>query len=39
MKELNYLEGNINMDGEEKQNRMNELGNAITEISSKYLEE
>lgn len=39
MKELNDLEGNVTMDGEEKQSRMNELGNAITEISSKYMEE
>lgn len=39
MKELNYLEGNVTMDGEEKQNRMNELSNAITEIGKKYTEE
>lgn len=39
MKELNYLEGNVTMDGEEKQSRMNELGNAITEIGKKYTEE
>ncbi|MDO4304187.1 MAG: type VII secretion protein EssB/YukC, partial [Bacillota bacterium] len=39
MKELNYLEGNVNMDGEEKQSRMNELSNAITEIGKKYTEE
>lgn len=39
MKELNYLEGNINMDGEEKQSRMTELSNAITEIGKKYTEE
>lgn len=36
MKELNYLEGNVQMDGEEKQSRMNELSNAITEIGKKY---
>lgn len=39
MKELNYLEGNVMMDGEEKQTRMNELSNAITEIGKKYTEE
>lgn len=39
MKELNYLEGNVLMDGEEKQSRMNELSNAITEIGKKYTEE
>ena len=39
MKELDYLEGNITMDGEEKQSRMNELGNAITEIGKKYTEQ
>lgn len=39
MKELNYLEGNFTMDGEEKQSRMNELSNAITEIGMKYTEE
>lgn len=39
MKELDYLEGNITMDGEEKQSRMNELGNAITEIGQKYTEQ
>lgn len=39
MKELDYLEGNVNIDGEEKQSRMNELGNAITEIGKKYTEE
>lgn len=39
MKELNYLEGNVTMDGEEKQSRMNELSNAITEIGEKYTEE
>lgn len=38
MKELNYLEGNVTMDGEEKQSRMNELSNAITEIGKKYTE-
>lgn len=36
MKELNYLEGNVTMDGEEKQSRMTELGNAITQIGEKY---
>lgn len=36
MKELNYLEGNVTMDGEEKQNRMTQLSNAITEIGKKY---
>ena len=36
MKELNYLEGNVTMDGEEKQNRMTELGNAIVQIGEKY---
>lgn len=36
MKELNYLEGNVTMDGEEKQNRMTELSNAITTIGEKY---
>lgn len=39
MKELNYLEGNVTMDGEEKQSRMNELSNAITEIGEKYTEQ
>lgn len=39
MKELDYLEGNVTMDGEEKQSRMNELSNAITEIGKKYTEE
>lgn len=39
MKELNYLEGNVTMDGEEKQSRMNELSNSITEIGKKYTEE
>ena len=39
MKELNYLEGSVAVDGEEKQNRMNELSNAITEIGKKYTEE
>lgn len=39
MKELNYLEGNVAMDGEEKQSRMNELSNAITEIGEKYVEQ
>lgn len=38
MKELNYLEANVTMDGEEKQSRMNELSNAITEIGEKYTE-
>lgn len=38
MKELTYLEGNVTTDGEEKQSRMNELSNAITEISKKYME-
>ena len=38
MKELNYLEGNVTMDGEEKQSRMTELSNAITEIGKKYTE-
>lgn len=37
MKELNYLEGNVTMDGEEKQNRMTELSNAITTIGEKYI--
>lgn len=36
MKELNYLEGNVTMDGEEKQSRMTELSNAITQIGEKY---
>lgn len=36
MKELNYLEGNVTMDGEEKQSRMTELGNAIVQIGDKY---
>lgn len=36
MKELNYLEGNVTMDGEEKQNRMTQLSNAIIEIGKKY---
>lgn len=36
MKELNYLEGNVTMDGEEKQSRMTELGNAIVQIGEKY---
>lgn len=36
MKELNYLEGNVTMDGEEKQNRMAQLSNSITEIGKKY---
>lgn len=36
MKELNYLEGNVTIDGEEKQNRMAQLSNAITEIGKKY---
>lgn len=36
MKELNYLEGNVTMDGEEKQNRMTQLSNSITEIGKKY---
>lgn len=39
MKELNCLEGNVTMDGEEKQSRMNELSNNITEIGKKYTEE
>lgn len=39
MKELNYLEGNVNMDGEEKQSRMTELSNSITEIGKRYTEE
>lgn len=39
MKELTYLEGNVNMNGEEKQSRMNELTSAITEIGKKYTEE
>lgn len=39
MKELNYLEGNVTMDGEEKQNRMTELSNAITTIGEKYTED
>ncbi len=38
MKELNHLESDVSMDGEEKQNRMNELSNAITEIGKKYTE-
>lgn len=37
MKELNYLEGNVTMDGEEKQNRMAQLSNSITEIGKKYM--
>lgn len=36
MKELNYLEGNVTMDGEEKQRRMTELSNQITQIGEKY---
>lgn len=36
MKELNYLEGNVTMDGEEKQNRMTELSNEIIAIGEKY---
>jgi len=39
MKELNYLEGNVTMDGEEKQNRMTQLSNSITEIGKKYTTE
>lgn len=39
MKELNYLEGNVTMDGEEKQNRMTQLSNSITEIGKKYTAE
>ena len=39
MKELNALEGNITMDGEEKQNRMNTLSNEITAIGEKYVTE
>ncbi len=36
MKELNYLEGNVTMDGEEKQNRMTQLSNEIIAIGEKY---
>lgn len=36
MKELNYLEGNVTMDGEEKQNRMTQLSNEIITIGNKY---
>lgn len=39
MKEMNYLEANFQMNGEEKQNRINELSNSITEIGKKYIEE
>lgn len=39
MKELNNLEGNVTMDGEEKQNRMNFLSNEITAIGEKYITE
>lgn len=39
MKEMNYLEANFQMNGEEKQNRLNELSNSITEIGKKYFEE
>ena len=38
MKELNYLEGNVTMDGEEKQNRIAILSNEITAIGKKYEE-
>lgn len=36
MKELNYLEGNVTMDGEEKQSRMTQLSNSIVQIGEKY---
>lgn len=37
MKELNYLEGNVAIDGEEKQSRMTQLSNSITQIGEKYM--
>ena len=39
MKELNNLEGNVTMDGEEKQKRVNFLSNEITAIGEKYITE
>ena len=39
MKELNNLEGNVTMDGAEKQKRVNFLSNEITAIGEKYITE
>lgn len=39
MKELNWLESDMSISGEEKQQRMSELQNSIKELGEKYTTE
>ena len=39
MKEINMLENNVTIDGTEKQSRLTELNNQITNLGKKYLEQ